>query len=373
MGKAEKLENSSTYVKMKVLKRGAKKMEKVVRADVWDAALLALPQPHILQSWLWGELKGSHSWTPLRFVWRADDRIVAAAQLLVLQRGRLRLGYIPKGPLLDWTNGALAETVLKQLAGFARQHGLLLLKIDPDVRIDVDEGNTITVLLAELGWRASFEQVQFRNTMVLDLQPTLDQLMEGMKPKWRYNIHLAVRKGVTVRDATLDDLPLLYAMYAETAARDGFVIRAEAYYRDVWQRFMNAGLAWPLIAEVKTTPVAMAMALHFGACAWYMYGASRDAGKGFMPNHLLQWHIIRRAREAGCTVYDLWGAPDALDVSDPLWGLFRFKQGFGATFVPYLGAYDYTPRIWLYRLYAFLRPRAVALAHHYHWVRIRHT
>lgn len=348
-------------------------METVTQANVWDAALLTLPQAHILQSWLWGELKGSRSWAPLRFLWRADDRAVAAAQVLVLQRGHLRLGYVPKGPLLDWADGALAETVLTQLAMYAQRRGCLLLKIDPDVRADTDVGIRTAALLSKLGWRASFEQVQFRNTMLLDLQPTLDQLMEQMKPKWRYNIHLAVRKGVTIRDATPDDLSLLCAMYAETAARDSFVIREEAYYRDVWQRFMHAGMAWALIAEVNGAPVAMAIALHFGTRAWYMYGASRDAGRGFMPNHLLQWHIIRRAKEVGCTVYDLWGAPDTPDVTDPLWGLYRFKEGFGATFVRHLGAYDYTPRTWLYRLYAFLRPRAVAMAHRYHWARIRYT
>jgi peptidoglycan pentaglycine glycine transferase (the first glycine) len=348
-------------------------METVTQANIWDTVLCTLPRPHILQSWLWGELKGSRGWTPLRFFWRVDDRVVAAAQVLVLQRGRLRLGYIPKGPLLDWTDNVLAETVLTQLAAFARQRGLLLLKIDLDVRADTDVGNVTSALLTKLGWRASFEQVQFRNTMVLDLQPGLDQLMEQMKPKWRYNIHLAVRKGVTVRDATLDDLSLLCDMYAETAARDSFVIREEAYYWDVWQRFMRAGLTWVLIAEANNTPVAMAIAFHLGACAWYMYGASRDAGRGFMPNHLLQWHIIRRAKEAGCTVYDLWGAPDTLDVTDPLWGLYRFKLGFGATFVPHLGAYDYTPRTRLYRLYTFLRPRTVAMAHRYHWARIRYA
>lgn len=348
-------------------------MEEIIQADAWDAALLTLPQTHILQSWLWGELKGSRRWTPVRFIWRTDDRIVAAAQVLVLRRGRLRLGYIPKGPLLDWTDGALAETILAQLATYARQRGFLLLKIDPDVRADTDVGRRTGALLSKLGWHASFEQIQFRNTMVLDLQPPLDQLMAQMKPKWRYNTHLAVRKGVTVREATLDDLPLLYAMYAETAARDSFVIREEAYYLDVWQRFMQAGLAWPLIAEFNDIPLAMAIAFHFGMCAWYMYGASRDVGRGFMPNHLLQWHIIRSAKDAGCTVYDLWGAPETLEIADPLWGLYCFKQGFGATFVPHLGAYDYAPRPWLYRLYALLRPRAVAMAHHYHWVRVRHT
>jgi len=348
-------------------------MEAITQADVWDAAIRRLPQAHILQSWLWGELKGSRGWAPFRFLWRLEDRIVAAAQVLLLQRGRLCLGYVPKGPLLDWTDDALAEVVLTQLAEYARQRGLLLLKIAPDVRADTEVGATTSALLTKHGWRASFEQVQFRNTMLLDLQPTLHRLMEQMKPKWRYNIHLAVRKGVTVRDATPDDVPLLCAMYAKTAARDSFVIREEAYYQDVWQRFMRAGLTWALIAEVDHTPLAMAIAFHLGTYAWYMYGASYDTGREFMPNHLLQWHIIRRAKEAGCTVYDLWGAPDTPDVTDPLWGVYRFKEGFGATYVRHLGAYDYTPRTWLYRLYVFLRPRAVAIAHRYYWARIRYT
>ena len=348
-------------------------MEVITQADVWDAAILALPRAHILQSWLWGELKGSRGWAPSHFLWRVDDRVVAAAQVLVLQRGRLRLGYVPKGPLLDWTDGALAEAVLTQLVAHAQQHGLLLLKIDPDVPADTEVGSATSALLTKLGWRASFEQVQFRNTMLLDLQPEFDQLMAQMKSKWRYNIHLAVRKGVVIREATPDDFPLLWAMYAETATRDSFVIREEAYYQDVWQRFMRAGLTWALIAEVDSMPVAMAIAFHLGSCAWYMYGASRDTGRSYMPNHLLQWHIIQRAKEAGCTVYDLWGAPDTLDVTDPLWGVYRFKEGFGATFVRHVGAYDYTPRTWLYRLYAFLRPRTVAMAHRYHWARIRYT
>ena len=348
-------------------------METIVDSNVWNAALHTLPCAHILQSWIWGELKESRGWRPLRFLWRVGDRVTAAAQLLVLHHGSLRLGYVPKGPIVDWADASAVDEVLSQLALYAREHGFLLLKIDPDVRADTEQGRAVELLLAQRGWRASFEQVQFRNTMTLDLRPDLDQLMAQMKPKWRYNIQLAVRKGVTVRDATADELPSLYAMYAETAARDSFVIREEPYYLDMWQRFMRAGLSWSLIAEVRGVPVAMAILFHFGTCVWYMYGASRSTQRTFMASHLLQWHIVRRAKEVGCTFYDLWGAPDTLDATDPRWGIYRFKEGFGATFVPHIGAYDYTPNVWLYRLYAFLRPRAVALAHRYYWARVRHA
>ncbi len=362
-----KLENSVTYAKMRL----SQTMETIIDSNVWDSALLTLPYTHILQSWVWGELKESRGWRPVRFLWRADARVTAAAQLLIVQRGSLRLGYVPKGPLVDWTDTPVVDEVLAQLAAYARDSGLLLLKIDPDVRADTEQGQAVEALLAQRRWRASFEQVQLRNTMTLDLRPDLDQLMRQMKPKWRYNVQLAVRKGVTIRDATVDDLPMVYAMYAETATRDSFVIREELYYLDMWQRFLRAGLAWALIAEVRGAPVAMAIIFHFGTCVWYMYGASRSAQRTFMASHLLQWHIIRRAKESGYTLYDLWGAPDTLEAADPRWGLYRFKEGFGATFVPHIGAYDYTPNVWLYRLYAFLRPRAVALAHRHYWARVR--
>lgn len=348
-------------------------METVIDPELWNVALRALPDPHVLQSWIWGSLKASRGWEPQRFLWRADGRVVAAAQLLVLKRGHLRLGYVPKGPILDWTDAALVRAVLSDLAAYARTRNLLLLKIDPDVQAGIELGQSVSAQLTHYGWRASFEQVQLRNTMVLDLRPDLDQLIATMKPKWRYNIHLAARKGVTVREATVDDLPVLWALYKETAARDSFVIREVSYYFDVWARFLQAGATWSLIAEAEGAPIAMAIVFHLHECAWYMYGASSSAYRSYMPNHLLQWEMIRRAKAAGCTRYDLWGAPDTLDTEDPRWGLYRFKEGFGAKFVPHIGAYDFTPAPWLYRLYAFFRPQAVALAHWQYWARLRRT
>ena len=66
-------------------------------------------------------------------------------------------------------------------------------------------------------------------------------------------------------------------------------------------------------------------------------------------------------------MYDLWGAPDELIESDPMWGVYCFKRGMGAHFVPHIGAYDYPPNKWLYRAYTILRPSVVALAQWRHW------
>ena len=111
----------------------------------------------------------------------------------------------------------------------------------------------------------------------------------------------------------------------------------------------------------------MVLLFRYGGRAWYMYGASRSLHRNRMPNHLLQWEVIRWARAQGCTVYDLWGAPDVLDESDSMWGVYRFKQGFGAEFVRHIGAYDYAPRRLVYRLYTQAMPRLLALMRWLHW------
>jgi lipid II:glycine glycyltransferase (peptidoglycan interpeptide bridge formation enzyme) len=182
-----------------------------------------------------------------------------------------------------------------------------------------------------------------------------------MKQKTRYNIRLAARKGVAVRVGTVADLDLLYRMYAETSVRDGFVIRLPRYYSDAWGAFIAAGLAQPFIASVGAEPVAALIVFRYGGTATYMYGMSTEAHREKMPNHLLQWEAITWARRQGCAVYDFWGAPDEFDPADPLWGVWKFKEGFGGSLVRTLGAWDYVASPFGYRLYTGLLPRLLGL------------
>ncbi|MCX7680644.1 MAG: peptidoglycan bridge formation glycyltransferase FemA/FemB family protein [Anaerolineae bacterium] len=339
----------------------------------WNAALTRLPQAHVLQTWEWGEFKSRYGWHPARLLWSDGMGPRAAAQVLSRRAGFLpaKVMYVPRGPLLDYTDVAALEHILDGLEGAAQAERALFLKIDPEVRSDTAEGGAVVALLRRRGWRASHEQVQFRNTVLLDLTRSPDELMSAMKPKWRYNTRLAVRKGVTVRPGTRDDLPLLYRLYAETALRDGFVIRPQAYYYDAWGTFIEAGLAQPFIAEVEGEAVAMAIIFRFASRAWYMYGASSQRHRDKMPNHLIQWEAMRWAREQGCTVYDLWGAPERFDASDPLWGVYRFKQGFGGELVRYIGAWDFPVSRPGYQLYVLVMPRLLALMRQRHWHMVR--
>ena len=184
-----------------------------------------------------------------------------------------------------------------------------------------------------------------------------DDLLARMKQKTRYNVRLAERKGVTIRAGTETDLDTLYRMYAETSVRDGFVIRDQKYYLDLWRTFLRAEILEPLIAEVENDPIAAVMIFRFAGTAYYLNGMSRDAHREKMPNYLLQWEAARRAKAAGCMVYDLWGAPNVFDESDSMWGVFRFKEGLGGEVVRHIGAWDLPVQPLMYKLYTQFLPR----------------
>ncbi len=343
--------------------------------DEWNAALAALPAAHVLQSWEWGEFKAGYGWTPTRLLWEWDGRPVAAASVLQRRLPWLPVSvmYVPKGPALDYTDAEALAAVLPALEGLARQRRAIFVKIDPDVDWPGDEGapsdslaGRVTAALAARGWRPSAEQIQFRHTWLTDLTQSEDELLAGMKAKTRYNVRLAGRKGVVVRPGTVADLPTFYRLYSETSARDRFLIRPFDYYRQAWGTFVEAGLAQLFLAEHEGEPLAGLILFTFGDRAWYMYGASSNQKRRLMPNHLLQWEAMRWAKARGCAVYDWWGAPDVFDQSDPMWGVYRFKAGFGGRVARHIGAWDYPVSPPLYWLYTVAMPRVLGLMRRRH-------
>lgn len=348
-------------------------------AAEWDRLILEFPSSHLLQTWEWAETKRSGGWDPTPYVWTAASGTVAACMVLrrtaplVFEFAPRCMLYAPKGPLLDWSDLVLARRVVGDLQDLARHEEAVFLKIDPDVVVLTTEPGKKPVepnpvqdggVAAHLGtgWRYSGDQIQFANTAMIDLAASDEVLLQRMKPKARYNLGLARRKDVIARVGTTDDLPKLYQLYANTSARDGFVIRDEDYYLRVWRAFMQTDMggsrpgALPLLAEVQGELVAGLMLFFFGRRAYYMYGMSADAHREKMPTYLLQWEAIQEARRRGCTQYDLWGAPDVFEESDSMWGVYRFKLALGAQTVLTSGAWDFTTAPVWYWFYNRLAP-----------------
>ena len=369
-----------------------------MEARSWNSLLQSLPEPHILQTWEWSQAKAAFGWTPSYHVWeerspgnliyvagQPQEGTIIFALALVLRRKLVVRGldtglsviYVPKGPILrDWGERDLRQQVLSDLLVYARQQKAIFIKIDPDVRmgrgipstldaIDDPMGASLNTYLKQSGWVYSADQIQFPNSVYIDLNAPEETLLSNMKQKTRYNIRLAEKHNVSIRQGGESDIPDLYRMYAITSQRDGFVIRPLEYYESVWKLFMQAGFARPLIAEVNGEPVAAVILFWFSRQAWYLYGMSLDAHREKMPNYLLQWEAIRLAKANGCQQYDLWGAPEAFDESDPLWGVYRFKEGLGGYVVRNIGAWDYPIRKLEYHLYLHVTPRILA------WMRSR--
>lgn len=335
----------------------------------WNGRLRGLPCSHVLQSWEWGEFKRQTGhWTPTRLAFERGGQIAAMASLLTRSIGPLKVMYVSKGPALDYADGDLATRVLSELERRAKGWGIVWLKIDPDVILatglpDAAEerfhgpGSDVGAMLRRRGWRFSQSQVQFRNTLTVDLRQSEDEILAAMSGNTRRKIRVAAKKGVKIRAATVDDLPLLYQLYQVTGKRDDFLIRPFAYYRRAWEQFMLAGLAHALIAEHEGVAIAHVILFHFGRKCWYFYGASSNEERARMPNYALQWAAIRWAKAQGYALYDMWGAPDVFDESDALWGVYQFKRGFRGELTRHIGAWDFAAHPTLYYIYQQCLPR----------------
>ena len=335
--------------------------------------IAALPSASFLQCPSWGEVKSE--WRGESLGWFAGERLVAVG--LVLHRAIPRLGrtlaYLPEGPVLPWDDDDLGRW-LSPLAAFARQAKAFALKIGPrvetrhwaadtvkqaisdgvrslrDVRADWTnpKAEQAAATLRRLGWRPpqegeGFAAGQPRYVFQLPVEGRSDaDLLREFNQLWRRNVKKAEKAGVQVEQGGYDDLPAFYAVYQETAARDGFHPRPLSYFQRMWRamRAEDDDRIRLYVARHDGRLLAATTMVRVGAHAWYSYGASSDAGREVRPSNAIQWRMMRDARDAGAAVYDLRGITDTLDPDDKLFGLIQFKLGTGGRAVEYLGEWD---------------------------------
>ena len=314
----------------------------------------------MLQTSAWGALKSRFGWEDERLGLSAGTEVTAGAQVLYrrLPAGLGRLAYIPRGPLVRWENAAEVADLLHGIGRAVRARGAIALMIEPQL-LDTP---THADQLRRLGFQPSPVMIQPPRTIVVDLGKREEAILGAMKSKTRYNIRLAERKGVTVREAGASGLAAFCKLMGTTGARDEFSVHAPAYYEAAFELFAPRDWVRLLLAEVEGEAVAGIMVFAVPPNTWYLYGASGDAHREKMPNYLLQWHAMEWARSQGCTSYDLWGVPDFdledleerfMQRSDGLWGVYRFKRGFGGALVRTVGAWDQVYAPIRYRLYAW--------------------
>ncbi len=324
----------------------------VTSAAEWETFLQNYPDAHLLQTSEWGELKSGFGWSPVRVQEGGSGAQVLFRRLPL----GLSVAYLPKGPLgADW------RPLWPALAALCRRRRAVFLRIEPDAW---DEQREQAAAQFPADFQPS-QPVQPQRTIVISLEGAEEDWLARMKQKTRYNIRLAERKGVIVRPSA--NLDTFHRLMAVTGQRDGFGVHTAEYYRQAYHLFSPRGQCELLSAEYEGRVLAMLMVFASGSRSWYFYGASSDEERSRMPTYLLQWEAMRWAASRGCQTYDLWGIPDLdedqlenqfSERSDGLWGVYRFKRGFGGELKRSAGAWEQVynrPLYWLYRRYTARR------------------
>jgi lipid II:glycine glycyltransferase (peptidoglycan interpeptide bridge formation enzyme) len=313
-----------------------------------------------LQSAMWGRFKS-------RFGWEARGFSVEWNQggerpLLTLSRRIapfLSMTYIPWGPELppDFPDDPnLRARAADELARVLRPFfPSAFIRFDPPW-FDSD-GRSPPPPTGR--FRRAGADVQPPDTVLVDLTPSLDDITAAMKPKCRYNIGLAEKRGVVVSDCEQNvpyGIEIFYRLLKETALRDGIAVHGIEYYKALFEESYGGSQIMPTQLRLYTArhegdDLAAIVALFRGKQATYLYGASSNIKRNLMAPYALQWKAMQDAKAFGCAVYDLFGIPPDENPGHPMAGLYRFKTGFGGTIVHRPGSWDYPYKPVLHALF----------------------
>lgn len=300
----------------------------------WNTFVNANPDGgNILQGREFLEQKVAAGWKA-RYI-LVDDRAISAMEKYVPLLGKL--WYIPKGP--STTSVKDLQTLLKELKAFAKKHGVFSLKIEPELLHDVDTRS--------LTWHRTNPVQHHFSTVLVDLTPSLDDILKHMNQKGRHAVRRAERDGVVVKEVptTDENCKIMYDLLAETGRGAGFPIRPAEYYRSFYKRYGKNGQLF--FAYFDGRPVAGAFAMIQGEKSIYKDGASVRERPAYGASHLLQWHVMQWAKKKGSKLHDLAGAPPIARTHDPshsLYSVGRFKRQFNSEVTEYVGTYNVAVR-----------------------------
>lgn len=323
------------------------RLDDAVVWDAWNRFVAGHASGSLLQTTQWGTLKSGFGWD-WELVTVGDLAAPSSGAVVLFRRLPLGLGtiaYVPRGPLVDWSDADQVGALFQAIHSAARRRRAWACWLEPEAL----EGTGAERPLKEAGYRPAERTVQPRRTIWVDLALDEEAILMAMKSKTRYNIRLAARKDIVVRQGAVGDIEVFYGLMEETGERDAFGIHTAAYYRNAFELFAPYGQVALFVAEYADEPVAALLAFAVGSRAYYIAGASSNRHRERMPAYAAQWAAICWAKARGCTVYDLWGIPDAneetleaefAERSDGLWGVYRFKRGFGGRIVRYVGLWE---------------------------------
>ncbi|MCT4612812.1 MAG: aminoacyltransferase [Clostridia bacterium] len=372
---------------------------------------------HFLQSAEWGRFKSKYGWKHELVGIKEAGTIIGATMIMYrkLPLVSKRIAYSPRGIILDYNNKELLKFMLENIKKHTKSKGAIFYKIDPFIRYKerfldgeyLSDGFDNTHIINELknlggkhkGLFLDFNGMQPRFSMWLDINKDISDVFKSFTSKFRYNIRLAEKKGVEVSEGTRGDLKEFQRIMKITGERDGFISRPLEYFENMYEELSKTGMiklflakfniekriktideeiiASPdrkekllaekklLEAELKSNPngitVSGTIAIKKAGKVCYLYGASDNKYRNIMPNHLIQWEMIKWAKEENSYLYDFRGISGDLNPANKLYGLYKFKKGFNPELVEYIGEFDFINNKIYYIIWEKLLPRFIKL------------
>jgi peptidoglycan pentaglycine glycine transferase (the first glycine) len=312
------------------------RVSSALRDPDWDRFLSAAPGGHHLQSSYWGAVKAVLGWRVVRVLAVRDGRLCGGAQLLLRRLPAVgSIGYVALGPVLDRADPVLRERMIDGVLTAARDDRTLLLVVQPPAGLEQTAADLLTRGFGRAGY---WVEPYPTTTVVSDLSGTEESLLAAMKPKTRYNIRLAQRRGVRVREGDDRDVATFHGLLTMTGQRQGFAVPSREYFAALMRIMAPDGHAKLFVAESDGRPLSAALVIPFGRTVSYKRGAWSGADGHLHPNELLHWTAMRWAKHNGYRYYDFEGIdPPATSAAR---SVSEFKLGFGGEVVRSPGAYE---------------------------------
>lgn len=312
--------------------------------DTYSSQLYNSVVNHPLQSWEWGQARKSTGIKILR-VGKFIGEKLSKAYLITIHRipfTNFNIGYIPRSDLPS-------KDLIAFLKKISKEFNIIFVKIEPYIKKE----STKPLIFTNLN---KSPHPLFTNwTIISDITKDENKLMESLKSKTRYNINLAQKKGVYVKEESNEKGYTIFEnLYFETINRQKYKGHNRFYHRKIWEAVKNK-MSHILIAYYQDIPLAAYHLFIFKERGFYVYGGSSDKFRNFMASNLLMWESLLFAKKNGCIVFDMWGSlPKDYSHSHPWAGFTRFKEGYGGKYVEMMGSYDFIINAPIYYLYNFI-------------------
>lgn len=323
-----------------------------------------VPTDIFFQTAYWGHVKSQLGWKPRAFDFRSSSGQQGDVLVLIRPIGRNMAGaYVPQGPEAgpdQQEYGPFLEALSQSMIEhFDSTVSFIRYDLPWESPYARDAGNKevwsghpasrlreLRMNIGTLNWalRKATMDLTVADALVVDLARNEDEILAAMKPKTRYNIRLAQKKGVTVLQASIEMLPLFYKLYLETADRNGFLPGSYRHFSALFSTIPcnpKAPEILFLIAARAQAVLAGAIIAISGRQAFYLHGASSGQGRNLMGSYAVHWEAIKLVRKKGCLSYDMGSVSPVADPNHPFYGMYRFKTGFGGKIVHRNGTWDY--------------------------------